>query len=503
MNTRLNPISSGAFTIEAAAHLLRRAVIGIRPSEVASLHGLGLNAIVDELLQPIRVDVSAVQHLLSGVINSGVHPNDSPRSFDYFDEKAVHYTQFRQWICSTVIRSPVSLHMRMALMWHHHFPVSCNGAEYAEHTLDMFRGIMAESMGNIQQLTKVITESTAMQIYLSGVQNWWAEWGSGVNENHARELLEIHLLGRTNSKQVPLYSQRDIVNIARALTGNVTVRAWTNHGDGTRTNFRERALHWEPSLWYTPMNEIFGVRGFFRAQDVIDVIFQMRAKDVALHFARRICTEFIGRRQELLPEDIEAVAEELVRNNWDITLTMRTLLRSEMFYDERYRMRLVKSPLHLVLGAIRAFDAEYSPSVISDDHLRHTDLVRRLLALGHLPFDPPNVSGWRSELEWLTPSDVNMRFDFCQRFGKGLIRRWDVFWEEPQFSYNPVQVAEKICNPRNADLLVNSLVGTHLGTSSRDLIDELCFLVKSNPGASDTLRLVFTKVLSSPRYQLF
>jgi uncharacterized protein (DUF1800 family) len=503
MTRRLRPIDPSSFTTESASHLLRRTVIGIRPAEVDRAVTQGLPATLAELFTPFEPDRRAIEHLRFDLVNSEVAPNDSPRSIQYFREKAFRYTEFRQWWCSTIASGPCSIQERLVLMWHMHFATSCNGAHYAEHTLDQNEDIRRHAFGDLRDLVQSVTLGLAMQAYLDGLANWWTPWHDSVNENHAREFLELHMLGHVGRTPEPLYSQDDVRRIARSFSGHHTVEEWSPNDDGTRSLYRQRTPLWREDRWDPSPNELFGERGSFRPSDVAPLVFRTRSADVALWFARRLCTEFVAMESELDRGDIEAVADLLIDSDWNIGTTLRVLLASEMFFDPRYRMRLVRTPLHLVLGTLRTFRATDVDDFSHPDRRRRADLLRRLALLGHLPYDPPNVSGWRRDLDWITPSDTAMRVDFCQRFARGQHRFWDDPSGEPQMVYDPLDVASTFADIEDPDRLAERVGIILLGSADPNLHASLRFVMRGAERTPEGIRRLFTHALSAPRYQLF
>ena len=512
---RLSPIGSERFGLEEAAHLMRRTVIGARGNEVVQAFDRGLEETLKLLFKPHSPNYEPIQHLVGGLVNSEVSPNDSPRSIAYFAEKNGRYTDFRQWWCRTVIEAPASLQERLVLLWHMHFATSCGGAHYAEHTFDQNEVIRKHVFGSMQLLTNDVTLGLAMQAYLDGVVSFWTDYRYCINENHARELMELHLFGHVGRDGRPVYNQTDVVALSRALSGQHIVESWSdNPDDGTKSLWRERACTWRRDRWYPHTNELFGSTGRFTPYEVVPLIFKNRPDDIAWWFARRLCTEFVAMTQEIAAEDVDEVARLILEREWDTTSVLTTLLSSEMFFDPRYRMRLVRPPAHLLLGMLRSFDATHITDFISDVPRDACDLIVRLQRLGHLLYAPPNVAGWRRDLDWLTATDIVARIDMCRRFGMGTL----TYMDEPDafvvMRYDPLDVAREYADPNNLELLCARVADILLGTNAQNVRDSLHMVALNgmarshwNPEGNDYdsrrgVRRMFTHALSAPRYQL-
>ena len=515
VSARLAPIDGEQFGLDEAAHLMRRTVIGARGNEALEAYEMGLEGTLQLLCKPHTPDYHTIEHLVGGLVNSEVSPNDSPRSIAYFSEKNGRYTDFRQWWCRTVIDAPPSLQERLVLMWHMHFATSCGGAHYAEHTFDQNEMIRKHVFGSMQSLTNDVTLGLAMQAYLDGVVSFWTDYRYCINENHARELMELHLFGHVGRNGKPVYNQTDVVALSRALSGQHIVESWSdNADDGTKSLWRERSCKWRLDRCYPHTNELFGTTGRFTPYEVIPLVFKNRTNDIAWWFARRLCTEFVAMTQEVDADDVDDVAALILEREWDMTSVLSTLLSSKMFFDPRYRMRLVRSPAHLLLGMLRSFRATHITDFISDVPRDACDLIVRLQRLGHLPYAPPNVSGWRRDLDWLTATDTVARIDMCRRFGMGTL----TYMDEPDafvvMRYDPIGIAREYAEPNNLEQLCERVATILLGSNTQHIRESLQMVALQgmqrndwNPEANDYasrrgIRRMFTHALSAPRYQL-
>lgn len=188
----------------------------------------------------------------------------------------------------------------------------------------------------------------------------------GLNENYARELLELHTLGVDGG-----YSQQDVVEVARALTG------WTLLFPGRRGRERaERGLalaRRAGGLGYVRQGEfVFRAdahdagakvvlgrklpagRGLEDGEEVLDLLAAHPA--TARHLARKLAAHFVA--DEPSPALVERLAREFGAGGGDLRRTMRALVEAPEFWAAAKRREKVKSPLELAISAVRALGGD-------------------------------------------------------------------------------------------------------------------------------------------------
>jgi uncharacterized protein (DUF1800 family) len=168
---------------------------------------------------------------------------------------------------------------------------------------------------------------------------------TGINENYARELMELHTLGVDGG-----YTQQDVVNVARALTG------WTIAGprrpDAGRFVFNPR-MH-DPGEKIVLGHRIKAGGGIEDGEQVLDILAShpSTAQFIATALVRRFVAD-----QPPVPL-VDRAAETFRRTGGDLREVMRTILTSaEFFAPEAYRAK-VKTPFEFVVSALRATEAD-------------------------------------------------------------------------------------------------------------------------------------------------
>ena len=211
----------------------------------------------------------------------------------------------------------------------------------------------------------------------------------GLNENFARELLELHTLGVDGG-----YTQEDVINVARILTG------WSiDHPQQSGT------FLFRPEWHDAGSKTVLGV--YFPAGNGViegDRLLDMLAKDphTASHIATKLVQRFVS--DTAPPALVARAAAEFTATNGDIRETVRVIVQSPEFFSRAAYHSKVKSPLRLVVSALRAVSAE------PDTSPRTAQIVARLGEPLYLHLAP---NGYPSTGEsWINTGAILNRINF-------------------------------------------------------------------------------------------
>jgi hypothetical protein len=275
------------------------------------------------------------------------------------------------WWVGRMVDGPYPLQEKLTLFWHGHFTTSARDERSAWLMWQQNETLRRSAAGNFRAFVRAVARDPAMIDYLNNQQNRKGR----PNENFARELMELFTLGIGN------YTEADIKEAARAFTG------WAH--DGEAYIFRKRDHDEEPKTF-------FGRRGNLDGDDVIDLILQHRS--CPTYIASRLWRFFVS--DELDPPLVVALGELLRENEYELRPVLHTLLTSRAFYEPPVMGGMIKSPLQLVVGTIRAL------SVKMPEFAR---LYAALDQMGQLPLMPPNVKGWPGGRSWINTSTLFVR----------------------------------------------------------------------------------------------
>lgn len=190
----------------------------------------------------------------------------------------------------------------------------------------------------------------------------------GLNENYARELLELHTLGVNGG-----YTQKDVTEVARLLTGwsmmpigfgkkTERVESLIEKGKRIRTViegdfvFRADQHDIQPKTALGTLYPYGG--GYDEALDIFNVV--SHHPSTAKHIARKLCVRFVCDSPSV--RLIEAVSQVFMRSDGDIKEVMKAIISSDDFWKKENRSAKIKSPFELMIGAFRVLNAQVKPS---------------------------------------------------------------------------------------------------------------------------------------------
>jgi uncharacterized protein (DUF1800 family) len=166
---------------------------------------------------------------------------------------------------------------------------------------------------------------------------------TGINENYARELLELHTLGVDGG-----YTQQDVIEVARALTG------WSIKPARQGGGFLFRAAVHDAGAKLVLGHRLAAGRGIEDGEDVLDIVAHhpSTAHFIAFKLARRFVSDTPPAAL------VDRAAETFRRTDGDIREVVRTIVTSPEFFSRAAWHAKVKSPFEVVVSALRSMDAE-------------------------------------------------------------------------------------------------------------------------------------------------
>jgi uncharacterized protein (DUF1800 family) len=294
------------------------------------------------------------------------------------------------------------LRERLVAFWSNHFTVSVQrpllfglaGAFERE-------AIRPHVFGRFRDMLHASTRHPAMQLYLDQVRStgpnslMGVRSGRGLNENLAREILELHTLGVIGG-----YTQQDVSEFARVLTGWSI--AQPEEGEPGRFYFRA-AMH-EPGA-KTILGRTISEDGANEGAKVLDML--ARHPATARHVAEKLVRHFVADRPPSML--VAQVEESFKRSDGDLLVVTRTLLTSAEAWSAP--LAKIKTPYELVVAALRAIGSDAIP-----DPQR---LLGALRVLGQPIFGAPSPAGWPDTVDaWLTPEALMRRAEWAMAFAK-------------------------------------------------------------------------------------
>ena len=425
--------------------VLNRMAFGPRPGDVAKVRAMGVDQWIGLQLAPDRIDDGAADRIVASYEMLGRPTSELVAMYDHGQQairqqqkrRAPHgdtsgkkdlraeilqaNPQLREQLrqnqrilgdlqSAKLARAVISDRQLAEVMtdfWENHFSV------FAGKGLDRIflpaydrDVIRPNSLGRFRDLLGAVARSPAMLFYLDQWQSaadsthptlaaarpqrarQAARGKRGLNENYARELMELHTLGVDGG-----YTQQDIIEVARALTG------WS-------MNARLSAeFVFRPEIHDAGQKVVLGHvlpagRGIEDGEAVLDIV--ARHPATAHFIARKLATRFVSDTPS--PELVERAAQTFLRTDGDLREVVRTIVTSPEFFSRTSYRSKVKSPFELVASALRAVGAQ------PDTTMRSARIVGFLGApiFGH---QAPN--GWPETGEsWMNSGAILNRINF-------------------------------------------------------------------------------------------
>jgi len=302
--------------------------------------------------------------------------------------------------------SPNQLQEQMVWFWENHFSVFAPKGNVRWLVADYEdQAIRPHALGHFRDLVMATLTHPAMLQYLDNAQNAVGH----LNENYARELMELHTLGVDGG-----YTQQDVQELARILTG-VGIRY-----DDQRPRLRrewQRLYVRHDGFEFNPARHDFASKtllgrhiaggGFTEVQQAVDLL--VRQPACARHVSRQIARYFLG--TEPPPALLAELTRVFLRSDGDTRAVLAALFASPELAASLGSE--LKDPNHFVISALRL---AYDGQLLADAH----PIVQWLNTLGELPFAHQTPDGYALGASgWSSSGQLARRFEVARRIGAG------------------------------------------------------------------------------------
>jgi uncharacterized protein (DUF1800 family) len=297
-----------------------------------------------------------------------------------------------EWVSQMVrVRNP--LPERLTFFWHRHFGNSrdeVSPPQLIQNHIKLFRkfsDLGANPGASFRDLLYEVGEDPSMLRFLTGEDST----RRAINENYAREVMELFALGVTDQSGKPNYSEDDVKELAKAFTG------WQiedEDPDNAKSYFNQ-------SRWVNGNKTVLGKVGNFKHRDAIDVVLAHPAH--AQFLVRKLWGEFIVTPPD--PATLNSLVATYVATGFQLKPLMRQILLHPAVFESPGEPNMIKPPVVYVVGALRA----------TGQSIGSTLPVDSMSELGQRPYFPPTVAGWEGGLSWLNTNTALARFRFANR----------------------------------------------------------------------------------------
>lgn len=397
-------------------HIINRLSFGPRPGDVQKVQSVGVERYIKEQLSPNSISESPnltrqlsqleTLHLNTVEIEEYLKTSPKPTREQKQARQKKKDKLLQQAIKARLLRATNSQRQLQEVMvdfWYNHFNVQAGkgntriwvGAYEQE-------AIRPYVLGRFRDLLGATARHPAMLVYLDNWQNK-ASSRRGVtpkvNENYARELMELHTLGANGG-----YSQKDVIALARIFTG------WGLINRGQQPS--GKSLFYFDSKRHDLSDKVFLGRtikgtGQAEGEQALDIL--ARHPATARHISYKLAQYFVSDRPPT--SLVDRLAQRFLKTDGNIRAVLETLFQSPEFWDKKYFNAKFKTPLQYTVSAVRATGMEVKNTI---------PLSRTLEQLEMTLYGCRTPDGYKNTQDaWLSSEAMNRRLNFATELGSG------------------------------------------------------------------------------------
>ncbi len=434
--SKVSAANQGAESMTAdqqIAHMLNRVTFGARPGDIEAVKAEGIRPYLAAQLDPGSIAES--KEVIQQVQNTPELKTSSMdliaqyrqmakerkerkrQAADGAEKDQADQANSRKRIAQALIGTRLvraidskrQLQEVMTDFWYNHFNISIDkGLDHALVGAYEEQAIRPYVLGRFRDILGATCHHPAMLFYLDNWQN--SKPGAkdfkgkdvGINENYAREVMELHTLGVDGG-----YTQKDVQELARVLTGLGLKGPRMRGGDGggnTGGYFNSEKHDFGEKV-------VLGQRIAGSGEQEIEQCLDMLARhpSTAHHIAYQLAQYFVA---DSPPKAlVDRLASKFSQTDGNIKAVMSTLFDSPEFWDGRYNNDKYKSPFRFTVSVFRATDTE------PKDFLPVAQFLR---LQGQPLYGCLTPDGYKNtQTAWLNPDALMNRINFATAVGTG------------------------------------------------------------------------------------
>jgi uncharacterized protein (DUF1800 family) len=302
---------------------------------------------------------------------------------------------------------------RLVIFWSNHFSMSVNKNETVHGTLGQWERdvVRRHVLGRFVDMLRCTTRHPAMIAYLDNDSSIGPNspigqsWGVGLNENLAREILELHTVGSGSG-----YTETDVNTFAKMLTGWSYVRGWEadNGWNGGSQANRGQFIYrddWHEPGAFTLMGTNYGPAGRTQVESALArlAVHPATAEHIAFKLVRHFITDCPTTAM------VEPLKQKFLQTGGDLKAVAHALID----LPEAWSAPLCKlrTPYEYTIAQYRALGKRYPNS-------EPWMMWEPLRALGQMPWECHSPEGYSDETPtWLNPDAMRVRLNIGQWWG--------------------------------------------------------------------------------------
>jgi uncharacterized protein (DUF1800 family) len=404
-------------------HILNRLSLGIRPGEIEQVQKIGVDKYIQQQLNPDSIPESPIlTEKLSKLDTINLSPVElfqryNPnRKIDIQSpipaDKKIQQQQARQVTNQSIearlwrsIYSQRQLNEVMVDFWYNHFNV------YADKGIDKLwvgayeqQAIRPYAMGKFRDLLGATARHPAMLFYLDNWQNSVPNphkkgRSQGLNENYARELMELHTLGVDGG-----YKQDDVISLAKILTGWGFKQPGQKVPDGYSFQFNSNRHDFSNKTF---LNQNIIGSGIGEGEQALDLL--SRHPSTAHQISFKLAQYFVADNP---PKSlIDKLSNRFIATDGDIKLVLDTLFHSPEFWNSKSYGTKFKTPYQYAISSVRSTGTDVNNVKALNDFLKQ---------LGMPIYGCPTPNGYKNTQDaWLNPDSMTRRINYATNLAKG------------------------------------------------------------------------------------
>jgi uncharacterized protein (DUF1800 family) len=406
-------------------HVLNRLSYGIRPGDIDRVKSIGVDRYIQQQLAPetINEPVALTDRLakletieLSSIelfqrYNPNRQPADGQQLTPEFRRIQIQkakqiVTQSTQAKLMRSIYSDRQLQEVMVDFWYNHFNV------HSEKGLSRLwvgtyerDAIRPHSLGKFRDLLGATARHPAMLIYLDNWRNTAPNFNrkkgrpQGLNENYARELMELHTLGVDGG-----YKQDDVIALAKIFTGWGFKQPGQVVPDGYTFQFNKNRHDFGNKIFLGRDINGSGIDEGDRALDIL-----AKHPSTARQIGFKLAQYFIADNPP--KSAVDRLSKRFLATDGNIKLVLETLFKSPEFWNSKYYGAKFKTPYQYAVSAIRSTGLEVNNVKPITDFLTQS---------GMSIYGCPTPNGYKNTQDaWLNPDSMTRRLNFATNLGGG------------------------------------------------------------------------------------
>jgi uncharacterized protein (DUF1800 family) len=412
-------------------HVLNRLSLGIAPGDIDRVQQMGIDKYIQQQLNPDSLTFGlppaiAEPPILTEKLANLDTINLSPaelfqrynpqRPLDILSpipgDKKIQRQQAKKVTNQAIearlwrsIYSQRQLNEVMIDFWYNHFNV------YADKGIDKLwvgayeqQAIRPHALGKFRDLLGATARHPAMLFYLDNWQNSTPKLDGqgkyrGLNENYARELMELHTLGVDGG-----YKQADVISLAKIFTGWGFKQPGQKIPDGYSFQFNRNRHDFSTKIFLK--QNIIG-SGIAEGEQALDIL--AKHPSTARQISFKLAQYFVADNPPT--SLIDKLSNRFITTDGDIKLVLDTLFHSPEFWNAKSYGTKFKTPYQYAISSVRSTGIEVNNIKAINDFLKQ---------LGMPIYGCPTPNGYKNTQEaWLNPDSMTRRINYATNLAKG------------------------------------------------------------------------------------